>query len=208
MLVSGIPIVVSAPSGTGKTSLIRRVLETLSNVALSVSHTTRAPRGEEVDGRDYHFVGATRFEEMVHADAFVEWAEVFGRRYGTGEEAVRKQLSGGLDVLLDIDVQGGLQIRERFDTALLVFLLPPSMAELRRRLVNRGTDAPEVIKRRLGEARAEIAQCRAYDYLVVNDDFEHAASELRAIIGAARRQASRNPHLVDALLVEEAGEPV
>ncbi len=200
--MSGIPIVVSAPSGTGKTSLIRRLLETLSHVARSISHTTRGSRGEEQDGRDYHFVDPAVFEEMVANNEFVEWAEVFGKRYGTGEESVREQMDAGLDVLLDIDVQGGLQIRERFEDAVLIFLLPPSMEELRRRLTNRGTDASHIIEHRLAEATDEIARCRAYDYLVVNDDFEHAAAELRAIISSARRKAARNTDLVDGLLAE------
>ena len=190
---------VSAASGTGKTSLCRRLLTTLSYVERSVSYTTRAPRGEELDGRDYHFIDDAKFDEMIAGDAFIEWAEVFGQRYGTGEAAVRRQLEDGVDVFLDIDVQGGLQIRERFPDALLIFLLPPSLDELRRRLVNRATDAPDEIERRLREARSEIAQCRGYDYLVVNDDFDKAAADLRGIVVAARSRASRNGALVDVL---------
>lgn len=191
---------VSAASGTGKTSLCRRLLETLTHVERSISYTTRAPRGTEVDGRDYHFIDEPTFAVMTEAGEFVEWAQVFGHRYGTAERGIRGQIEDGVDVLLDIDVQGGLQIRRRFPDAVLIFLLPPSMAELRRRLVNRGTDAPEEIERRLGEAASEIGQCRGYDYLVLNDDFDKAASDLRAIVVAARSAARRNHGLVDAVL--------
>lgn len=196
----GLPIVISAASGTGKTSLCLRLLESLSHVTRSVSYTTRRPRGTEQHGRDYYFIDDAEFDRMIAADEFVEWAEVFGRRYGTGIRAVQEQLDQGLDVLLDIDVQGGRQIRKRFSAALLVFLLPPSMDELRRRLNNRATDSPDAIERRLGEARSEFAQCGFYDYLLVNDDFEKAASDLRAIVTAARLSAARPLALVDALI--------
>lgn len=207
MARKGIPIVVSAASGTGKTSLCLRLLETLSQVERSVSYTTRAPRGAEADGRDYYFVSADKFRDMIAKDAFVEWAEVFGNHYGTGVEAVRRQLADGVDVFLDIDVQGGLQIRERFPEALLIFLLPPSMEELKRRLINRATDAADVIERRLREARSEIAQCRDYDYLVVNDDFDKAAADLRAIVVASRYRVDRNDALVDRLVGSVAEPP-
>jgi len=196
----GLPIVISAASGTGKTSLCLRLLESLSSVTRSVSYTTRRPRGTEQHGRDYYFVDDDEFDRMIAADEFVEWAEVFGRRYGTGIQSVQEQLDQGLDVLLDIDVQGGSQIRKRLPSALLVFLLPPSMDELRRRLNNRATDSPDAIERRLGEAKSEIAQCAVYDYLVVNDDFEKAAADLRAIVTAARLEASRPTTLIETLL--------
>ena len=198
----GIPIVVSAASGTGKTSLCLKLLETLSKVERSVSYTTRKPRGEEIDGRDYHFVDDPTFDRMIAENAFIEHADVFGFRYGTGYAAIRRQLDEGVDVLLDIDVQGGLQIRDSLPESLLIFLLPPSMTELRRRLINRATDAPDVIERRLREARNEIAQCRGYDYLVLNDDFDKAAADLRAIVIAARNTAHRNDELVDALVAD------
>nr|ADI21495.1 guanylate kinase [uncultured myxobacterium HF0070_11L13] len=195
----GIPIVVSAASGTGKTSLCVRLLQTLSHVERSISYTTRAPRGEEVDGRDYYYVEDNEFDRMVQADEFLEWADVFGKKYGTGEAAVRKQLDAGVDVLLDIDVQGGLQVQERLPEAVLIFLLPPSMDELRRRLINRATDAPDEIERRLSEASNEMQQCRNYDYLVLNDDFDKAASDLRSIIVGARHRTNRNLEWVDRL---------
>jgi guanylate kinase len=196
----GILIVISAASGTGKTSLRRRLLETLSNTERSISYTTRKPRGDEVHGRDYYFVDDREFDRMIGANELIEWAEVFGYRYGTGLKAVRDQLAGGCDVLLDIDVQGGAQIKDLIPDALLIFLLPPSMAELRRRLVNRATDAPEVIELRLAKAKDEIAQCRRYDFLVVNDDFDRAAADMRAIILASRMRVNRPDEVVEALL--------
>ncbi len=196
----GNPIVVSAASGTGKTSLCRRLLQTLSNTVRSVSYTTRPRRGEELDGRDYFFISDEEFDRMIENGEFIEWAQVFTRRYGTGWRAVQRQLDEGLDVLLDIDVQGGLQIREKLPDAVLIFLLPPSMDELRRRLVNRAEDTPEAIELRLAKARAEIVQSQAYDYLVVNDDFDQAELDLRAIIRA--HHIAQNPprNLVGELL--------
>lgn len=196
----GIPIVVSAASGTGKTSLCLHLLETLSNVTRSVSYTTRPPRGTEVHGRDYYFVDQAEFSRLIEADEFIEWAEVFGHRYGTSQRAVEEQLAQGLDVLLDIDVQGGEQMRRRLPQSLLIFLLPPSMDELRRRLINRATESMDAIERRLTAARAEIAKCDVYDYLVVNDDFEKAAADLRAIVTAAHLSAERPNGLVERLL--------
>lgn len=196
----GIPIVISAASGTGKTSLCKRLLKTLSQTARSISYTTRPRRGDEGHGRDYYFVDDAEFDRMIAAGEFIEWAEVFGRRYGTGLQAVQQQLAGGVDVLLDIDVQGGVQIRDKLPNALLIFLLPPSMPELRRRLVNRAEDAPEVIEARLRKARDEIAQAQFYDYLVVNDDFDQAALDLRAIIRAHRIKGNRALELLSALL--------
>lgn len=197
---TGIPIVISAASGTGKTSLCKALLKTLSHTARSISYTTRAARGGEVDGVDYHFVDDAQFDRMIAEDAFVEWAQVFDHRYGTGLSSVREQLSGGVDVLLDIDVQGGAQIRNKLPEALLIFLLPPSMAELRRRLVNRAEDAPDVIEQRLAEAKAEIEASSVYDYLVVNDEFEQAAIDLRAIVRAHRLRQNRPRGLVEELL--------
>ncbi len=197
---SGIPIVISAASGTGKTSLCKRLLETLSHTARSISYTTRPVRGEEVHGRDYYFVDAAEFDRMTEAGEFIEWAEVFGNRYGTAVSAVQAQLDEGVDVLLDIDVQGGQQVNEKLQHALLVFLLPPSADELRRRLVNRAEDSPDVIAQRLKEARDEIRKSEMYEYLVINDEFDQAASDLRAIIKAHRSKRNRPSGLVDNLL--------
>ena len=196
----GFPIVISAASGTGKTSLCIRLLETLSHAARSISYTTRAPRGHEIDGRDYHFVDDATFDRMVETNEFVEWARVFDRKYGTGYHAVEKQLHEGVDVLLDIDVQGGQQVKARLPNALTIFLLPPSMDELRRRLINRATEAEDAIERRLAEARKEIQQGKNYDLLIVNDDFEQAAADLRAVIRAHRLRLSRPDALVDSLI--------
>lgn len=196
----GIPIVVSAASGTGKTSLCLRLLETLSHTARSISYTTRPRRGHEVDGRDYHFVDDKTFDRMVREDEFVEWAQVFDRRYGTSYASVQSILQTGIDVLLDIDVQGGQQIKRRFEQALTIFLLPPSMEELRRRLVNRATEPQEAVERRLAEARREIEQGQSYDLLVVNDDFEQAAADLRAVIRAHRLRTNRPEELISNLL--------
>lgn len=196
----GIPIVISAASGTGKTSLCKRLLKTLSHTARSISYTTRAPRGDEVDGVDYHFVTDEAFDHMIAEDQLIEWAQVFEHRYGTGIDSVRDQLASGVDVLLDIDVQGGAQIRSKLPEALMIFLLPPSMDELRRRLVNRAEDAPDVIERRLAEAKAEIERSDVYDYLVVNDEFEQAAIDLRAVVRAHRIRQNRPGDLVGELL--------
>ena len=196
----GNPIVVSAASGTGKTSLCRRLLQTLSHTARSISYTTRNRRGEEVEGRDYFFISDEQFDRMIEEGEFIEWAQVFTRRYGTGWRSVQKQLDAGIDVLLDIDVQGGLQIREKIPNAVLIFLLPPSMEELRRRLVNRAEDSADAIELRLAKARNEIVQSQTYDYLVVNDDFDQAELDLRAIIRS--HHIARNPpqSLVEQLL--------
>jgi guanylate kinase len=196
----GIPIVISAASGTGKTSLCTRLLKTLSHVSRSISYTTRPPRGDEVPGRDYHYVDEREFARMIDDGEFIEWAEVFGKRYGTGIRAVQEQLDEGVDVLLDIDVQGGAQIRDRLPNALLIFLLPPSMEELRRRLVNRAEDAPEVIERRFNKARDELLSAEQYDFLVVNDDFEQAALDLRAIIRAHRLKVNAPRELLARLI--------
>ncbi len=200
----GIPIVISAASGTGKTSLCKRLLATLSSTARSISFTTRKPRGEEVHGRDYYFISDAEFDQMIAAGEFIEWAEVFGNRYGTGLSAVKQLLDAGVDVLLDIDVQGGAQIRQKLPGALLIFLLPPSMPELRRRLINRAEDSPEVVARRLQKARSEVAQSGPYEYLVVNDDFEQAALDLRAIIRSHRLLRNRPVTLVETLLQPDA----
>ncbi|MBK8012878.1 MAG: guanylate kinase [Deltaproteobacteria bacterium] len=196
----GLPIVVSAASGTGKTSLCRALLKTLSNVSSSISYTTREPRGEEVHGREYYFVDDATFDRMIGAREFVEWAEVFGRRYGTAFHTVEEQLDAGTDVLLDIDVQGGAQIRDRVAGAVLIFLLPPSMDELRRRLTNRAEDSPCDIERRLAEAKEEILASAPYDYLLINDDFDEALSTLRSVIRAERLRRSRPSDLVQRLL--------
>lgn len=193
--------VIAAPSGTGKTSLIRALLKRLDRLALSVSDTTRAPREGEIDGQQYHFVDRDSFRRGIEAGRYLEHAEVFGNLYGTARDHVQDLWDQGRDVLLEIDVQGAEQVIEHYPDACTIFILPPSMATLARRLVNRNSDAPEVIRRRLGEARREIAACGNFCWLVVNDDFDCAVKELVAIVSAwplrQHRQAQRVRQLLD-----------
>jgi len=183
--------VVSAPSGGGTTSLVNALLQSDARVALSVSHTTRAPRPGEQDGVHYHFVDPETFERLVHQDAFLEHARVFDHRYGTGRAAVASQLAAGHDVLLDIDWQGARQVRRSYPAARSIFILPPSLAVLRKRLEGRGQDSAEVIRRRMAGARAEIDHAAEFDFLVVNDDFDAALEDLRSIV--RRGQPLRDP---------------
>jgi len=174
--------VVSAPSGGGKTSLVNALLQRDDRVTLSVSHTTRAPRPGEIEGVHYFFVDEQTFEDLAARGAFLEHARVFGHRYGTGRAAVEARLASGLDVLLDIDWQGARQIRASFPAARTIFILPPSLAVLRQRLIDRGQDSEAVIARRMQAARAEISHAREFDFLIVNDDFDMALADLHAII--------------------------
>jgi guanylate kinase len=174
--------VISAPSGAGKTSLVRALLTRRPNLVVSVSHTTRTPRPHEVEGRDYHFVSRERFEQLVREGAFLEHAQVFDNHYGTGAQQVRERLGEGRDVVLEIDWQGAQQIRRSLPESVTIFVLPPSRAALRERLRERGTDKPDVIERRLRDAVSDMAHYREFDYVVVNDDFEHALRELDSIL--------------------------
>ncbi len=178
--------VVAAPSGAGKSSLVKALLELDSRVQLSVSHTTRAPRGQEKHGRDYFFVSDAEFDQMVLADAFVEWANVHERRYGTSKKAIEDRIAHGADVILEIDWQGALQIKRIFANAVLMFILPPSWDELRSRLERRGEDAPDVIEMRLENARTELAQAKEFDFVIINELFERALFDLKAIVHAQR----------------------
>jgi len=178
--------VVAAPSGAGKSSLVKALLELDSHVLPSVSHTTRPPRGQEKHGREYFFVSETEFDQMVQADAFVEWAHVHGRRYGTSKKAIEDRISHGSDVILEIDWQGALQIRKIFANAVLIFILPPSWEELRSRLQRRGEDSPDVIDSRLEGAAAELAQAKEFDFVIINELFERALFDLKAIVHAQR----------------------
>jgi guanylate kinase len=178
--------VISAPSGGGKTSLVNALLERDKHVALSVSHTTRSPRPGEMDGVHYYFVDDAAFEELASQGAFLEHARVFDHRYGTGREAVERQLADGYDVLLDIDWQGARQIRDTFSAARTIFILPPSLDVLRKRLIGRGQDSEAVIDRRMEAARAEISHAVEFDFLIINDEFEAALSDLHAIIREGR----------------------
>ena len=178
--------VVAAPSGAGKSSLVKALMELDSAVQPSVSHTTRPPRGQEKHGREYFFVSANEFDGMVAANGFVEWAHVHGHRYGTSKKAVEDRVAQGADVLLEIDFQGALQIREVFANAVLIFILPPSWEELRSRLERRGEDAPDVIDLRLANAAEEMAQASRFDFVIINELFERALFDLKTIVHAQR----------------------
>ena len=197
-------LVLSAPSGAGKSSLARALADAEPSVRLSVSHTSRAARPGEVDGDHYHFVDKDEFEAMVTAGAFLEHARVFGRYYGTSWEAVRTELSRGFDVVLDIDWQGARQVRETFAGAVSVFILPPSIDVLRARLVGRGQDSAGVIERRMRAARSELEHYEEFDCIVVNDDFERSLGALRAILrGASGMLPGDAEPLVATLLAPE-----
>ncbi|MBS0339357.1 MAG: guanylate kinase [Proteobacteria bacterium] len=178
--------VVAAPSGAGKSSLVKALMELDSAVQPSVSHTTRPPRGQEKHGREYFFASHAEFDAMVEGDAFVEWAHVHGQRYGTSKRAIEERVAQGADVVLEIDFQGALQIRKAFANAVLIFILPPSWEELRSRLERRGEDSDEVIELRLKNAAEEMAQACLFDFVIINEIFERALFDLKAIVHAQR----------------------
>ena len=182
----GFPVVVAAPSGTGKTTVCQRVVVADPRIEFSVSHTTRPQRAGETDGVDYHFVKLDAFERLVAEGAFLEWAVYNGNRYGTSWDAIDEPLRAGRDVLLEIEVQGSRQVRERRSDARFVFLLPPSLATLRERLERRGSDGPESIARRLECARGEIEEGLRFDYAVVNDRLDACVDQVLAILAAER----------------------
>jgi len=196
-------IVVAAPSGTGKSSLVKALLELDSHLDVSVSHTTRAPRGQEQDGREYHFTDVAGFKAMVAADQFVEWAEVHGHLYGTSRVAIAERLDSGHDIVLEIDWQGALQIKRQFADAVLVFILPPNWQELRQRLERRGEDGDEVIAQRMANARVEVAQAWHFDFVIINALFETALFDLKTIVHSQRlkyaAQRRNRPQVFDAL---------
>lgn len=178
--------VVAAPSGTGKSSLVKALLELDAKLAVSVSHTSRAPRGQEQHGREYWFTDAAAFRQMVAEDAFVEWAEVHGNLYGTSKAAIQDRIDQGEDVVLEIDYQGAMQVQSLFPQAVLIFILPPSWDELRQRLLRRGDTQVDVIETRMANAREEVAQAKHFDYVVINALFETALFDLKTIVHAAR----------------------
>jgi guanylate kinase len=190
-LTRAFPLVVSGPSGVGKTSLVERVLSGDPGIRLSLSVTTRPPRAGERPGEDYTFVDREEFERRIAAGGFLEWAEVHGHWYGTPREPVEKLLASGVDVLLEIDVQGAMQVRKAFAEACLVFVLPPSWEALAARLRGRGRDGEEEVQRRLAKAAKEIAEAPRYDYAVMNADLETAAGEILGILAAERRRLER-----------------
>jgi len=178
--------VVAAPSGAGKSSLVKALLELDSHVQPSVSHTTRAPRGQEKHGREYFFVSPQEFDAMVTADAFVEWANVHSQRYGTSKKAIEERMAQGADVILEIDFQGAIQIKNIFSNAICIFILPPSWEELRSRLERRGEDAPEIIDMRMRNAQAEVAHAEKFDFVIINELFDRALFDLKAIVHSQR----------------------
>ena len=197
ILRRGLLFVLSSPSGAGKSTIARRLMATDDGLALSISATTRPIRPGEVDGRDYHFVSDEKFDEMVAAGDFLEWAHVFGHRYGTLKSEVLKVIEGGRDVLLDIDWQGTQQLKQVDPDIVRVFILPPSMTELERRLRARGTDSDEVIQRRMERAAAEISHWAEYDYVLINNDAEKCRELVHNILKAERLKAARRVFLHD-----------
>ena len=195
----GLILILSAPSGAGKTSLCMELFKIFPDLKESVSYTTRAPRPGEADGVAYHFVSEAEFRRMISEDAFAEWAIVHGNMYGTALCTLEAARKNGIDLVLDIDCQGALKLKEQFDGGVYIFILPPSMAELRRRLESRSSDAPDVIERRIARAADEIKESRWYDYIIINDQFDVASQELSSIVVAHRRKTFRMMELVGKL---------
>jgi guanylate kinase len=203
----GLLLMVVAPSGVGKTSLTRRLVADHNDLHLSISATTRDPRPGEHDGRDYHFVDHGKFQTMIQDEAFLEWAEVYGNHYGSPRGPIMEALDRGESVLFDIDFQGAMKVHKQAGAdSVLVYILPPSLAEMSRRLHARSQDSEEVIHRRLARAKDEVAAWEQFDYVILNDDFDRAYSDLAHIYHAERQKRARNPWiggLVQDLLAEE-----
>ena len=203
----GLLLMVVAPSGVGKTSLTRRLVADHNDLHLSISATTRDPRPGEHDGRDYHFVSGDKFQAMIQDDAFLEWAEVYGNHYGSPRGPIVEALERGESVLFDIDFQGAMKVHAQMpQDSVLIYVLPPSLAEMSRRLHARSQDSEEVIARRLARAKDEVAAWEQFDYVILNDDFDKAYSDLAHIYHAERQRQARNPwigNLVADLLKEE-----
>ncbi len=198
----GTIFVISAPSGAGKSSLCRELVDSFQNIRQSISFATRKSRDGEIDGIDYHFVPVETFRAMIDAGKFAEWAEVHGNYYGTALQTLEDAAKNGQDLILDIDCQGAAQIKQNFQRAVFIFILPPNYAELEKRLRHRGTDPEDVIVSRLANARKEIPEARWYDYLVMNDDFQAARERLMAIVTAERCRSGRNFYLLDRFIHE------
>ena len=208
--MTGSLFIITAASGTGKTSLVKQLLATTNDLTVSVSHTTRSPRSGEIDGQHYHFTDIETFTSAIGEGKFLEHAEVFGNYYGTSEHSVRAQLESGIDVILEIDWQGALQVKRLFTDATMIFILPPSVATLRQRLSTRATDSTDVIEQRLAGSVHEMSQYVHADYVVINDNFEVALTELKAIIVADRqtlsRQQSRYQTTIATLLQKDGSQ--
>jgi len=196
----GILYVVSSPSGGGKGTLIRRVLDVVADLSYSVSYTTRAPRNGEVDGREYFFVDRERFEEMIAAGEFLEWANVHGHLYGTARRQVKGEIEKGKDIVLEVDVQGAASVKRLGLDSVSVFILPPSLETLRERLLTRGTDSAEELRVRLANAPAELRQYSNFDYVIFNDQVERASAQLAAIVSAERARRSRQEALIKEVM--------
>ena len=200
---AGCLFIVAAPSGAGKSSLVNALLEVDSDIVVSVSTTTRAPRSNELEGREYHFTTVAEFQRLLSEREFLEHAQVHENFYGTSKSAVTQGLASGKDVLLEIDWQGALQVRRHFPDAVGIFVLPPSYPVLRQRLMARGTDRPEVVERRLDAAKGEIGHAFEFEYVIINQDFPKALEQLTAIVAATRlryrTQAARHPEIFSAL---------
>lgn len=198
----GILIVVSGFSGSGKGTLMKRLMEEYDDYALSVSMTTRSPRPGETDGKDYFFVTRQQFEEKIKEEGLVEYASYCGNYYGTPQEYVEQQMNEGKDVILEIEIQGALKIKEKFPTALLLFVMPPDAGELRRRLEKRGTESKEIIEQRLLRAVTEAEEIEKYDYILINDEMEKCVKELHGLIRAAHNTPDRNEEFINNMRKE------
>jgi guanylate kinase len=197
---TGTLYVFSAPSGAGKTTLVKALLEQTPAIGVSVSHTTRAPREGEINGKDYNFVSQDDFKGLIDQSAFLEHAQVFDNFYGTSQIWVEQELDAGRDVILEIDWQGANQIRQQMPDMVSVFILPPSREELLKRLTGRGTDSQEIIDRRMQDAESEMSHYGEFDYLIINDDFDLALQELRSIVLARRQRTAAQSQIQQELL--------
>lgn len=197
MSQQGVLIILSGPSGTGKGTICKELLRSYPNLHYSVSATTRAPREGEINGINYWFIAKDEFQTMVENDDLLEWAEVYGNYYGTPKRYVQQQLDSGKDVVLEIDIQGAMQIKQKFPQGVFIYVVPPSLEELADRIYKRGTDAPEVIKKRLSSAAVELASAYNYHYVVVNDSVQAAVSKIEAILIAEHCRIERNGSLIE-----------
>ncbi len=202
MNIIGTLYIISAPSGAGKTSLIKALLRQVDDLTVSVSHTTRAPRAGEIDGEDYHFIDVNRFQQLQAQNAFLEQAQVFGHFYGTARQSMQTLLNQGMDVILEIDWQGATQVRQQFLQAVSIFIFPPSYAELAQRLSARGQDSPAIIQRRMQDALNEMRHYTPFDYLVVNEVFDTALQQLKAIVHSQRLRMAQQKVRHQALFTD------